>query len=259
MKYDLPEELRIEEVGPIRVVTLNRPDHLNAVRPTLQQALISVWGQIGHDRDARAVVLTGAGRAFCAGGDLENFLHDQEDLMHRRQSVIDARRLADAMVGFHLPVVAAVNGLAIGLGCSLAILSDIVLMSDQAYLADTHVPVGLVAGDGGAAFWPLLMGMLKAKELVMLGERVEPDEAVRLGLANHVVPAADLLDEALRIAGRFADLPPIAVQDTKRAFNLHLRRAIDGVMHFSLAAESESFVTPHVRETVDRLRARDQK
>ena len=256
MTYDLPDVLRVEKVGAVRVVTLNRPNSLNAVTPELQAALISVWGQLSADREALAVVLTGAGRAFCAGGDMDNFLRDQEDLFHRRLSILNARRLADAMIGFNLPVVAAVNGPAVGLGCSLALLSDMVVLSEDAYLTDTHVPVGLVAGDGGAAFWPFLVGMLKAKELVMLGERVLPDEALRLGLANRVVPGDKLMDEALALAQRFAELPPVAVQDTKRSFNLHLRRAIDGVMQFSLAAESESFVTPHVRQTVDRLRDR---
>lgn len=252
--YDLPEELKVEADGPIRIVTLNRPDALNAVSPTLHHALISVWQHIGRDREARAVVLTGAGRAFSAGGDVANFLRNQEDLAHRRQSILGARHLVDAMIGFHLPVVAAVNGPAVGLGCSLAIMSDLVIMSETAYLADPHVKVGLVAGDGGAAFWPYLVGMLKAKELVMLGDRVPADEAVRLGLANKAVAPESLMDEALAMARRFAELSPSAVQDTKRAFNLHLRRAVEDVMHFALAAESESFDTPFVRESVERIR-----
>jgi enoyl-CoA hydratase len=252
--YDLPEELTVEAEGPIRIVTLNRPEALNALNPTLHHALVDVWGRMGRDKEARVVILTGAGRAFSAGGDVENFLRNQEDLMHRRQSIRGARQLVDAMIGFHLPVVAAVNGPAVGLGCSLAIMSDFVVMSDTAYFSDPHVKVGLVAGDGGAAFWPYMMGMLKAKELVMLGDRVPADEAVRLGLANKAVSADQLMSEAMAIAQRFSELSPVALQDTKRAFNLHLRRAVEDVMHFALAAESESFDTPFVRESVERIR-----
>lgn len=252
--YGLPDELQVEADGPIRIVRLNRPEALNAINPTLHHALIDVWRLIARDQEARAVVLTGTGRAFSAGGDVANFLKNQEDLAHRRQSILGARQFADQMLGFHLPVIAAINGPAVGLGCSIAVMSDMVVMAETAYLADPHVKVGLVAGDGGAAFWPYVVGMLKAKELVMLGDRVPAEEALRLGLANKVVPDDQLLDEALAVAKRFAELSPSAVQDTKRAFNLHLRRAVEDVMHFALAAESESFDTPFVRESVERIR-----
>lgn len=256
MDYDLSDELTVEIDGPVRIVTLNRPDALNAVSTAMQLSLISVWSQLAADPDARAVVLTGAGRAFSAGGDLENFLLQQKDVERRRRSLRNARRLADEVIGFHLPVVAAVNGPAVGLGATLAVLSDIVMMSEESYLADTHVLVGLVAGDGGAAFWPLLTGLLRAKELLLLGERVLPEEAVRLGLANRVVPPGDLRETALGLAHRLAGLPPQAVQDTKRSMNLHLKAAMNAVLDFSLATEGESFGTPEVAEAVARIRAK---
>jgi enoyl-CoA hydratase len=259
VEYDLSEELTVEKDGPVRIVTLNRPEALNAVSTALQHNLIKVWSQLAADEDARAVVLTGAGRAFSAGGDLDNFLLQQTDVERRRRSLRNARRLADEMVGFHLPVVAAINGPAVGLGATLAVLSDIVVMSEESYLADTHVLVGLVAGDGGAAFWPILTGLLRAKELLLLGERVLPDEAVRLGLANRVVPPADLMTTALGLANRLAGLPPQAVQDTKRSLNLHLKVAMNVVLDFSLATEGESFGTPEVAEAVARIRARSAK
>jgi enoyl-CoA hydratase len=152
-----------------------------------------------------------------------------------------------------------VNGPAVGLGATLAVLSDFVVMADTAFLADTHVGVGLVAGDGGAAFWPLLCGLLRAKALLLLGERIPADEAVRLGLANRVVPAEMVVSEAVEVAQRLAALPPQAVQDTKRALNLHLRQAADAVLDFSLAAESESFGTPDVPAAVARIRDRSDK
>jgi enoyl-CoA hydratase len=259
VEYDLSEELTVESDGAVRIVTLNRPDALNAVSTPMQRDLIRVWGQIADDEDARAVVLTGAGRAFSAGGDLDNFLLQQKDVERRRRSLRNARRLADEVIGFHLPVIAAVNGPAVGLGATLAVLSDFVIMSEDSYLADTHVLVGLVAGDGGAAFWPLLTGLLRAKELLLLGERVHPEEAVRLGLASRVVASDDLRKTALELAHRIAGLPPQAVQDTKRSLNLHLKLAMNAVLDFSLATEGESFGTPEVAEAVERIRARSAK
>ena len=256
MDYQLSEQMTVTSDGPVRIVTLNRPESHNAVSPDLQRSLISVWSQLAADREARAVVLTGAGKAFCAGGDMDNFLLQQEDVERRRASLRNARRLADEMIGFHLPVVAAVNGPAIGLGATLAVLSDIVVMSEKSYLADTHVLVGLVAGDGGAAFWPLLTGLLRAKELLLLGSRVSPQEALGLGLANRVVPAEDLMAEATDLAKRLAALPPQAVQDTKRSLNIHLKTAMNSVLDFSLATESESFGTPEVAQAVAKIRAK---
>ena len=256
MDYQLSEQLTVTSDGPVRIVTLNRPESLNAVSPDMQRSLISVWSQLAADREARAVVLTGAGKAFSAGGDMDNFLLQQEDVERRRASLRNARRLADEMVGFHLPVVAAVNGPAIGLGATLAVLSDIVVMSERSYLADTHVLVGLVAGDGGAAFWPLLTGLLRAKELLLLGSRVSPQEALGLGLANRVVPAEDLMAEATDLAKRLAALPPQAVQDTKRSLNIHLKTAMNSVLDFSLATEGESFGTPEVAQAVAKIRAK---
>jgi enoyl-CoA hydratase len=259
VNYDVSDELTVTSEGPVRIVTLNRPGALNAVSTSMQLSLIGVWSQLASDPDARAVVLTGAGRAFSAGGDLDNFLLQQTDVERRRHSLRNARRLADEMIGFHLPVVAAVNGAAVGLGATLAVLSDIVVMSQESYLADTHVLVGLVAGDGGAAFWPILTGLLRAKELLLLGERVLPEEALRLGLANRVVAPGELMKNALALAHRLAALPPQAVQDTKRALNIHLKIAMNAVLDFSLAAESESFGTPEVAEAVARIRAKAEK
>ena len=153
------------------------------------------------------MVLTGRGRAFSAGGDFHVMTRVQRDEAFREQNIDEARRIITGMVRCPVPVIAAVNGPAVGLGCSLALLSDMVLMAEGAYLADPHVQVGLVAGDGGAMVLPLIVGLARAKELLFLGERVSGEEAVRLGLANRVVPRDKLLDEAMdlaRAAGRAA-------------------------------------------------------
>ncbi|WP_322759002.1 enoyl-CoA hydratase/isomerase family protein [Frankia sp. Cr2] len=254
--YDFGDVLLVESDGPVRVVTMNRPAALNAFAGGLHEAIADVWARIASDRDARAVVLTGAGRAFSAGGDIPGMAQQIADPEHRRHSMREARRLSDEVVRFHLPVVAAVNGPAVGLGATIAVMSDIVLIADTAFLADPHVQVGLVAGDGGAAFWPLATSILRAKEYLLTGDRIPADQAVALGLANRVVPAAELMDEARRVAHKIAALPPQAVQDTKRAINLHLAQAARLVLDFSLAAEGESFTTDELRHNVESFKAK---
>jgi enoyl-CoA hydratase len=243
-------ELLIDERGAVRVVTMNRPQARNATDARLHAALVSVWDHLAADAAARAVVLTGAGRAFSAGGDIGHLADLWGDPARRRAELDDAGRLLTGMVDFPLPVVAAVNGPAVGLGCNLALCCDIVLIAESAYLADPHVSLGLTAADGGAPLWPLLTGMLRAKEYLFTGERLPAARAVEFGLANRVVADADLMDQALTLAATLAGQPPQAVQSTKRALNMHLTRAIAGVLEYALAQEFGSFDTPEHRALV---------
>jgi enoyl-CoA hydratase len=260
MENPFAPELLIEAKGAVRVVTLNRPEALNATNEALHVALQSVWQYLANDLDARAVVLTGAGRAFSSGGDFLHFVELWSDRPQRRHEINGARRLLTEMVDFPLPVVAAVNGPAVGLGCNLAVLSDIVLIAESAYMADPHVGVGLTAADGGAPTWPLLMSMLKAKEYLLTSERIPAEQAVALGLANRVVPDSQLLEQAMAVAQRIAALPPQAVQSTKRALNMHVKRAIAGVLDYALAEEFDSFETAEhqalITEFLQRSKAR---
>jgi len=249
MTYGLDGILKVESDGAVRIVTLNDPDKLNAMTDPLHEALTDVWVHIMRDADARAVILTGAGRAFSAGGNVPGFLRNVEDVEYRRAGMRTARLFVDHILGCHLPVIAAVNGPAVGLGCSIAMSSDIVLMADTAYLADTHVAVGLVAGDGGVVTWPFMMSMLKVKEYLFTGERIPAQTAVQIGLANRVVPADSLMDEALLLAQKLAAQPPQALQETKRSLNLHLQEAALRVLPYALSAETESFSSPEVAAT----------
>ena len=169
---DLAPELVVTAEGPIRLIELNRPEQRNAASEALHTALAGVWDRLAADEAVRAVVLTGRGRAFSAGGDFHVMTRVQRDEAFREQNIAEARRIITGMVRCPVPVIAAVNGPAVGLGCSLALLSDMVLMAEGAYLADPHVQVGLVAGDGGAMVLPLIVGLARAKELLFLGERV---------------------------------------------------------------------------------------
>ena len=256
MTYGYDGVLKVESDGGVRIVTLNDPDKLNAMTDPLHEALTDVWVHIMRDPDARAVVLTGAGRAFSAGGNIPGFLRNVEDVEYRRAGMRTARLLVDHILGCHLPVIAAVNGPAVGLGCSLAISADIVLMAEDAYLADTHVSIGLVAGDGGVVTWPFMISLLKAKEYLFTGDRIPAVEAVSLGFANRVVADGASVDEAVALAHRLAKQPAQALRDTKRAINRHLDRSILDVLDFAIAAEGVSSASAEHRQIVDRMFAK---
>jgi len=245
--------LTVESDGAVRIVTMNRPESLNSVTDDLHQALASVWQEISRDREARAVVLTGAGRAFSAGGNVPGFLETIKDQDHRREGMREAGRLVTEMLRFHLPVVAAVNGPAVGLGASVAVMCDIVFIAESAYLSDPHAAMGLAAGDGGAVTWPAMTSILRAKEYLFTGDRITADEALRLGLANRVVPDSDVVADAIAFAQRLAALPPQSIQDTKRAVNLHLQDAALRVLPFALMAEEVSFTTDDVERLARRF------
>jgi enoyl-CoA hydratase len=208
------------------------------------------------DPDARAVVLTGAGKAFSAGGDMSWIENSINDHAVRHQSIRDTDALVRAMASCPLPIVAAVNGPAVGLGCSVLLLCDLIYMAETAFIADPHVAIGLVAADGGAVTWPLATSLLKAKEYLYTGDRIPAAEAERIGLANYVVPTDEVLDRALTMAQRLAAQPAFALQQTKRAVNRHLERAISDVLAFALAAQSESHLLPDVRAKIDEFKQR---
>jgi enoyl-CoA hydratase/carnithine racemase len=252
----MSDAVLVEADGPVRIVTLNRPDAMNAFDDELHRGFPDVLHAIADDRDARAVVLTGAGRAFSAGGNVDDFAALSADLELRRRSLRQGRQLFDELINFHLPVIAAVNGPAVGLGCTIVTACDVVLISDKAFLADPHVQVALVAGDGGAVTWPLHIGLLRAKPYLLTGDRVPPEVAVQLGLATRVVAHDELLAESVAMAHRIAALPPQAVQDTKMVLNQHLRQASVSMLGYGLAAESQSHDTPEYRAVPEQFRSR---
>ena len=237
--------------GPVRIVTLNRPDTLNATDAELHRAITEVWADLAGDADARAVVLTGAGKAFSAGGDFGLLQNMVDDLDVRAATMDEGKTLVRSMLAVEIPIIGAVNGPAVGLGCSLVSLCDLVLIAPDAHLADPHVALGLVAADGGAISWPFLTGLLRAKEHLILGTRISAQEAVAAGLATRL--AADPLGEAVELAHRIAKLPPQSVRETKRLLNAGLRSAVEQLLDDGIAAESRSFDTPEFRANLAKL------
>jgi enoyl-CoA hydratase len=254
--YDVTDELLVEEDGPIRIIRLNRPEHLNATNHGLHRGLAELFPQIDADEDVRCIVLTGNGRAFSAGGDFSYLDELSHDPRLRRETLGHGKLIVTGMVECRVPIVAAVNGPAVGLGCSLVALSDIVYMAESAHLADPHVAMGLVAADGGPVTWPLLTSLQLAKEYALTGDRIPARRAAEMGLVNHVCPDTEVLTEAIACAHRIARLPRQAVEDTKRILNLHLQRAIVATLDFALAAEDRSFTSPELRANLDRLLSR---
>ncbi len=251
--YDMPEEIDVRADGALRIITLNRPDALNAVNDGLHTGLARLWPQLSEDRDAHAAVLTGSGKAFSAGGDFAYLAELAADRELRARTIAHGRELVLGMARCRIPVIAAVNGPAVGLGCSLVALSDIVYMAETAYLADPHVQVGLVAADGGPLTWPLQISLLQAKEYALTGARIPAAKACELGLANHMV--ADPLSEALACAKRIAEQPRQAVESTKRLLNMHIERAVLATLDYAMTAEELTFQSDDFQTNIARLTA----
>ena len=210
----------MEVRGAVRILTLNRPDKLNAADLSMQRSLLERWHDIESDDQVRAVVLTGAGRAFCAGGDLS--LVDQlaagNEALQAELSLIH-RELLTAMLETDLPVIASVRGAAVGFGAELLALCDIVVMAEGAFLSDPHVAYGLNPSPACQLVWPHLTSVAVAKELLMSGRRVEAAEALQLGLVNRMAARGEELTVALKIAEELAAFPVSGVVAVKSAFN----------------------------------------
>ncbi|HYA34356.1 MAG TPA: enoyl-CoA hydratase-related protein [Candidatus Binataceae bacterium] len=243
--------IKVEKDNKLATVTLNRPEALNAVNQDLHDELEHIWIDIASDSDVYAVMLTGAGKAFSAGGDVKNMAArwgTAEGSQWLRRTAPAGRRIIERMLDVEQPIVSAVNGDAMGLGANLALMCDVIVASETARIADTHVKVGIVAGDSGAVIWPLLVGPARAKEFLMRGTMLTGADAARIGLVNYAVPAGEVVAKAHSIARELADGPTFAIRWSKLAVNKWLKQQVNLILDASLAYEMMTFYTEDHKE-----------
>jgi len=237
----------------VLVITLNRPEVLNAAHEQMHSELAEIWTDVSRDPETRVAVVTGAGRAFSAGGDLamvERQIGNYELVTNMLREMSD---LVYNMANCEKPIVSAINGVAVGAGLVVAVLADISICAQDAQLGDGHVRLGVAAGDHAAIIWPLLCGLAKAKYYLLTGEMVSGAEAERIGLVSRAVPAEEVLSEAMTVANRLATGPQLAIRLTKRALNGWLRDA-GPIFDQSAAYEMLTFMGQDVEEGLASLR-----
>jgi enoyl-CoA hydratase/carnithine racemase len=251
--YGKYECIKVEKDNKLATVTLNRPDDFNAIDAQLHDELVHIWLDLAEDEDVNAILLTAAGSVFCGGPDFKGLgLIDnwgtEEGKRFTRLIPSAGRRLIERMLDVEQPIVAAVNGDAMTLLGNIALLSDVIVMSENARIRDTHVACGLVAGDSGAVIWPLLIGPARAKEFLMRGMAITGTEAQKMGLVNYAVPQDQVLTKAREIARELADGPTWAIRWSKLAVNKWLKQQANLILDCSLAYEMITIATEDCRE-----------
>jgi enoyl-CoA hydratase len=239
----------------VLLITINRPDVLNATNSRLHWELSRVWRDIGDDEATRVVVITGAGRAFSAGGDL-----DMIEQMHREPAYVakafqEAGDIVYNMLNLDKPIISAINGVAVGAGLAVALMADISIASESMRITDGHTRLGVAAGDHAVIIWPLLCGMAKAKYYLLTADFIDGREAERIGLVSLCVAPDQLMPKALELAERLAKGPQQALKFTKRALNNWLRVA-GPAFDASLAMEMLNFFSPDVAEGTSAIKER---
>ncbi len=229
--------------GPVTSITLNRPDKLNAFGGTMREELLAALQGAAADASCRALAITGAGRAFCAGGDVDYMagLQQQGDVDAFRRLLEAGREIVLAIAEMPKPVIAAINGVAAGAGCNLALACDYRIASDQAKLGETFVKIGIHPDWGGTWHLPRLVGRSRALELMMSGRIIDASEALSIGMIDRVVAAADLLDETMKLANTFAAGPPIAIAGIKRALTLSERNDLRAQIELESEHQVQAF------------------
>lgn len=254
MKYSEYEHLTFElRPNGVLLVTISRPEVLNATNARLHWELTQVWRSADEDPAVRVVLVTGAGKAFSAGGDLAKIERNAGSFDYAVQTMREASDIVYSLINLDKPIVSAINGVAVGAGLAVALLADISIVSETARITDGHLRLGVGAGDHAAIIWPLLCGMAKAKYYLLTSEFIDGKEAERIGLVSLCVPAAKLMDTAWEVANKLAAGSQPALRWTKRALNNWLRMA-GPIFDTSLALEMLSFFGQDVREGVRAIR-----
>ena len=256
--YGEYQHILIDKQDGIALLTLNRPEVLNATNFRMHNELSRIWPDLGADPEVRVVVVTGAGTAFSAGGDfemIEKAIGNAEVVSSNMQEAGD---IVHNMINLDKPVVSAINGVAVGAGLAVALLADISIASERARFTDGHVRLGVAAGDHAAVMWPLLMSMAKAKYYLLTCDFLDGKEAERIGLVSLVVPPEDLMPKAMEVARKLADGPQPAIRFTKRALNQWLRMGAHTAFEYSLAVESLGFMGDDIKEGLAAVKEKRQ-
>jgi enoyl-CoA hydratase len=243
--------LHVSVVDRVATLTLQSGEKFNGVTQQMHHELGSIFDELARDDDVNVIVLTGAGDAFCAGANLQWLRQQLADPPAPQESRRAGRAIVLSMLDCSKPIIARINGDAIGLGASLALLADIIIAVDTARIADPHVRIGLAAGDGGALIWPLLIGYARAKEFLLTGNPVTATDAARMGLINYSVTRDELDATVDRFARQMADGAALAIQFTKAAANIPLRQAAESLLESSLALENLTLRSQDAQEGVE--------
>lgn len=254
MDYSRYQHLKFDpNPNGVLLITIDRPEKYNATNERLHYELSRVWLDVADDPATNVAVITGAGKAFSAGGDLDMIERQTKDFNAIAAIMREASDLVYNIVNCDKPVVSAINGVAVGAGLAAALMADISIISEDARLTDGHLRLGVGAGDHAAIVWPLLCGMARAKYYLLTADFIDGTEAERIGLVSRCVPAADVLPTAMDVATRLATGPQTAVRWTKRSLNGWIRAA-GPIFESSLALEMLGFFGDDVVEGTRAIR-----
>ncbi|VVN97769.1 enoyl-CoA hydratase/isomerase family protein [Pseudomonas fluorescens] len=244
--------LQFTQDGPVAKILFNRPEILNRMDDVSTAELVDVIERMRRPGDARVLLFASTGKAFSAGGDLEEVRRLATDKDRRFDAWDAGRRLIYGMMEIPVPTVMALQGDAYGLASSIVLSGDIIVASKNVRIGDPHVRVGLSAGDGGCLLWPAAFGMTKAKRHLLTGDPIGAEEAYRLGGVTDLVDTPEeVLPLAERLAAQITELPPMAVQLTKRALNHAMHKQAVDVFEFSLALEQYGMLSEDLLEAID--------
>ena len=252
--YDSYKTIAVERRGSILTIILDRPEAYNAVNAVLHEELSRIFVDVRRDVDAKVVVLTGRGKAFCGGGDID-WMQDAIDApVSFEQTAREAKEIVFSQLDLDKPLICRLNGHAAGLGASLALLCDVIIAQENARIGDPHVSVGLVAGDGGALIWPQILGYAKAKKFLFTGDMINAVEAERIGLITDVVKPEELDAAVDALADRLASAPTKALNWTKVTANLPLKAIFHSHFDAGIAYEQMSNLSNDHQEAVNAFR-----
>jgi enoyl-CoA hydratase len=249
--YDLYTRLKFDRPHPrVLRITLASPLKMGAMDATMHREVSEIWKVVDADPSVSAIIVTGEGRNFSAGGDLNHERKVCDDYAQRMEAMREARNLVNGMINCSKPIVTAARGWAVGAGLALLILADVSIASKDAKFSDGHLKIGIASGDHATIIWPLLCGMAKAKYYLMTADTFTGEEADRMNLISMALDDAEVEQKAIDIASKFADGPPGALRWTKHALNSWLRQA-GPIFDASLALEFIGMAGPEGKEGMD--------